>query len=52
MKPPHRFLFVLVLTIAGFFAFFWIATTPSMVAQDLCVTNTAFVSPLHLSGLL
>lgn len=46
MKPPHRFFFVLVLTIAGFFAFFWIATTPSMVAQDLCVTNTAFVSPL------
>lgn len=46
MKPRHRFFFVLVLTIAGSFAFFWIATTPSMVAQDLCVTNTAFVSPL------
>ena len=46
MKLRPRLFFVLVLTIAGFFAFFWIATTPSMVAQDLCVTNTAFVSPL------
>ncbi|MEM4724600.1 MAG: hypothetical protein QXP01_06275 [Candidatus Hadarchaeum sp.] len=46
MKPCHRFFFVLVLTIAGSFAFFWITTTPSMVAQDLCVTNTTFVSPL------
>lgn len=46
MKPRTRFFFVLVLTIAGFFAFFWFVTSPSMVAQDLSVTNTVFVSPL------
>lgn len=46
MKPRPRFFFLLVLTIAGFFAFFWFATSPSMVAQDLSVTNTALVSPL------
>lgn len=46
MKLRTRFFFVLVLTIAGVFAFFWFVNSPSMVAQDLSITNTAFVSPL------
>ena len=40
MKPRTRFFFALALTIAGFFAFFWVVTSPSMVAQDLSVTNS------------
>lgn len=50
MKPRIRFFFALAVTIAGFSAFFWLVTSPSTVAQDLCVTNTIFVSPLAPFG--
>ena len=46
MRPRNRFFFALALTTVGVFTFFWIVVSPSLMAQDLYVTNTAYISPL------